>query len=304
MAEFDGRSRLTAHVMIHSEAPPDVSARPDDEAVDAGATRGPTRTAAGRVLSLLGAFARGGGALTLSELSRYADLTLTTTHRLVKELVEWGGVEQDPSGRYRLSNKILELASSSTRALQLRERALPSLIRLHQETGLSVQLAAREDHHVFFLEALRTLPNYSGENRIGGRLPLHAAGTGMVLLAYSSDDFVDEYLSRPLHQYTPHTMVDPVVIREHLADIRRRRYFIAPQTISLETGSVAAPVLGPDLSVIAAVNAIYFVGRHDPAGLVQPILAAANRVSQSMAQTRADVDPRTVDFNRRQAGLL
>ncbi|KAA9154764.1 IclR family transcriptional regulator [Microbacterium lushaniae] len=290
--------------MNHMDAPPGVSTRPDGDAIDAGGTGGPTRTAAGRVLSLLGAFARGGGSLTLSELSRYAELTLTTTHRLVKELVEWGGVEQDPTGRYRLSNKILELASSSTRALQLRERALPSLIHLHQQTGLSVQLAAREEHHVFFLEALRTLPNYSGENRIGGRLPLHAAGTGMVLLAYSPDDFVDDYLSRPLHRYTPHTLVDPAVIREHLADIRRRRYYIAAQSISLETGSVTAPVLGPDLSVIAAVNAVYFLGRHDPAGLVQPILAAANRVSQAMAQSRADVDPRTIDFNRRQAGLL
>lgn len=262
------------------------------------------RTAAGRVLSLLGAFARGGGALTLTELSRYANLSLTTTHRLAKELLTWGGVELDPEGRYRLSNKIVELASSSTRAFQLRERALPYLIDLHRQTGLNVQLAAREDHHVLYLEALRTQPNYTGENRIGGRLPLHATGTGLVLLAYSDDRFVEEYLAAPLHRYTPHTLTDPAELREYLADVRRRRYAVASQSIALDSGSVAAPVIGPDLDVIAAVNAIYFLQHHDVSKLVHSVLTTANRISQSIAESRTSPDPRTIDFNRRQAGLI
>jgi hypothetical protein len=46
------------------------------------------RTAAGRVLALLGAFSRGGGSLTLSEIARHADLSLTTAHRLAKEVLD------------------------------------------------------------------------------------------------------------------------------------------------------------------------------------------------------------------------
>ena len=42
------------------------------------------RTAAVRVLALLGAFSRVGGTLTLSEISRYAHLSLTAAHRLAK----------------------------------------------------------------------------------------------------------------------------------------------------------------------------------------------------------------------------
>lgn len=271
---------------------------------DEAAAEPDTRTAAGRLLALIGAFAHGGGALTLSELSRHADLSLSTTHRLIKELLAWDGIEVDSVGRYRLSNKILELASGSTQAFELRERALPHLIDLHRQTGLNVQLAVREHDTVLYLEALRTLPNYSGENRIGGRLPLHATGTGLVLLAYADDAFVDDYLSRPLHRYTPHTLTDPAALRAHFADVRRRRYTIAPRSISLETGSVAAPVLGADLTVVAAVTAIYFHGRHHPEGLVGPVLTAANRISQAMAATGTAPDPRTVDFNRRQAGLL
>jgi DNA-binding IclR family transcriptional regulator len=46
----------------------------DDDAQDSR-----KRTAAGRLLSLLGAFSRGGGSLTLSEIARYADLSTTAT---------------------------------------------------------------------------------------------------------------------------------------------------------------------------------------------------------------------------------
>ncbi|MGO1629436.1 MAG: helix-turn-helix domain-containing protein, partial [Microbacterium sp.] len=59
------------------------------------------RTAAGRVLSLLEAFAHGNGSLTLTEISRDAGLPLSTTHRLVHEVMSWGGLELDDQGRYR-----------------------------------------------------------------------------------------------------------------------------------------------------------------------------------------------------------
>jgi len=263
----------------------------------------PKRTAAWRVLALLGAFSRGGGSLTLSQLSRYADLSLTTTHRLVGEVMEWGGLEQDAEGRYRLSSKILNLASSSTQALRLREHALPHLLELHRQTGLGVQLGVRDDSSVMFLEALRTHPNYSGENRIGGRLPLHGTASGLVLLAYAMPDVVDDYLEQRLARYTPHTVIDPDTIRGELEIIRKRRYALGSQLISLEAGSVAAPVLNEELIVAAAVNVVFFVDRDDPQRLIKPVLETANRISRSLAEVKSAPDPRTVDFRRRQAGL-
>lgn len=261
------------------------------------------RTAAGRVLALLGAFAEG-GSLTLSELSRNADLSLTTTHRLVKEVLAWGGLEVDDAGRYRLSNKILELASNSTRAFQLRERALPHLIELHQQTGLSVQLGTREDDNVMYLEALRVHPDYSGQNRIGGQLPLHATASGLVLLAYSNEDSLDHYLSQPLRRYTAHTVTDPVELRAGLADVRRRRYAIASQTIAPEAGSVAAPIIGADLTVTATVSVIFYPANQEPEQLVRPVLVTANRISKAISEASTAPDPRTIDYNRRRAGLL
>jgi DNA-binding IclR family transcriptional regulator len=262
------------------------------------------RTAAARVLAVLGAFSQGGGALTLTEISRYADLSLTTAHRLAHEVLEWGGLELDDEGRYRLSRKILDLASSSTRALRLRESALPHISDLHRLTGLTVHLGVRDGGDVMYLEALRPHSNYSGENRMGGRMPLHVTATGLALLAYAEPAFVDDYLSRPLKRFTSHTLADPAAVRAALEVARRNRFVTVSQTISLGAGAVAAPVFSEDGSVETVVGTVYLIGRDDPAKLVDPVRAAATRVGHALAERRTRPHPRTVDFNRRSAGFF
>jgi DNA-binding IclR family transcriptional regulator len=261
------------------------------------------RTAAGRVLALLGAFSGGRGSFTLSEISRAAGLSLTTTHRLVKEVLDWGGLEVDCDGRYRLSLKILDLATSSTEALRLRERAMPYLVELRRRTDLTVHLAVRDGSDVVYLAALQLHPNYTGESRIGGRLPMHVSAAGLVLLAYAGEQCVEDFLRQPLKPYTPHTITDPDRLRQCLESIRKNRYMIAGRFISAGIGVVAAPVFSPDGSVESAVGVVYPV-EEDPHRTLDLVRATANRISRSFLEKNASPDPRTIAFNRRRAGLI
>jgi len=248
----------------------------------------PARTAASRLLGLLAAFGSGDGAHTLSELSRRADLSLTTTHRLLQELLAWGGADVDETGRYRLSSKFLALTSGSTRALRLRERALPHLMDLQRRTGLCVQLAARDEDCVMYLESLRPRTDASIQNRMGARLPLHATAAGLVLLAGAGDADLADYLSRPARRYTPYTPVDPAELRERLAAVRRQRYAIASRTVTLQSGSVAAPVVGPDGDVLAAVTVLFDARRHEVRDLAHATLATAGRISRALTARSVD----------------
>ncbi|WES63346.1 IclR family transcriptional regulator [Microbacter sp. GSS18] len=259
-------------------------------------------TAAGRLLALLGAFTRSDGHLTLSEISRHAGLSLSTTHRLVQELLAWDGLEVDDTGRYRLGPKILELASSSTNGLRLRERALPHLIDIHRRTNMTVNLAVRDGRSLLYLEALRPHPNYTGQNRIGGQLPLHVAAAGLVLLAFAPDEVVDEYLSAPLRRYTPSTVTEPDRFREILERVRTERYAVTSGTLTVTAGSVAAPVVGPDGDVVAAVGLIYFLEHHDPAAYVDLVRSTAARASRALSDNRPiRMSENAREFRRRHA---
>ena len=277
-----------------------------EEAVDADAQDGRTkRTAAGRLLALLDAFTNAGGALTLSELSRYAGLSLTTTHRLVREVLAWGGLQVDDHGRYRLSSKFVELVSASNEGMRLREAALPHLMELHRRIGrTTVHLAIREGASMMYLDALRSYPNYTGESRMGGHLPLHATAAGMVLLAHTSEDFIEEYLSTPLQRFTPYTVVDPVELQDLLATIRAERYFVYPRSMVMDGGGIAAAIVEDGSAVKAVVNAVWLIDQQDPERLTPLVRATANRISRILAGPRPPLHPRTIDFNRRRAGLI
>lgn len=255
-------------------------------------------TAAGRLLALLGAFAHDEGALRLSDLSRRSGLSLTTTHRLIQELLAWDGVELTASGHYRLSAKFLELASISTQGLRLRETALPYLIDLQRRTGLTVHLAVRRGHNVMNLEALRLHPNYGGVNRIGGRVQLHVGASGLVLLAWAAPGFVDLYLEEPLAGYTPATITEPEELRATLAQIREQGYAISRNTPVADRAMVAAPVMNLDGEIEAAIGLICWLDRHEPERYIEAVRTTSQRVSRAFAQRSPRPTARTLAFRQ------
>src|SRR5581483_5447115 len=72
-------------------------------------------TAADRLLAVLAAFDRSAPALTLTEISRRAGLTLPTAHRLVALLTAWGALERDTSGAYHIGLRLWEVGALAPR---------------------------------------------------------------------------------------------------------------------------------------------------------------------------------------------
>src|SRR3954447_10942747 len=175
-------------------------------------------SAAGRMLAVLEAFGPQHSSLTLSEISRRSGLSLTTTHRLVGELRAWGALERAPDGRYGIGLRLLELGALAPHGLQLRELAVPYLDDLHQVTRANVVLGVRDGADVVYVEALRARGAVRLMSRIGGRWPLHATGTGQVLLAFAGPEVQEEVLGGPLRRFTPHT-----ITARRCCGARRRR---------------------------------------------------------------------------------
>ena len=75
----------------------------------AGNTKVPGQTVTSRVLAILAAFDDQHRTLTLSEIAIRADVPLPTTHRLVRELVDWGAVYRTESGSYVIGRRLWKL---------------------------------------------------------------------------------------------------------------------------------------------------------------------------------------------------
>jgi DNA-binding IclR family transcriptional regulator len=241
---------------------------------------GPSVT--GRVASVLGAFGSEQSAMTLSELARRTRLPLTTAHRLVGELTRHGLLERDTDQRYRIGLRLWEIASTASRAVDLREAALPFLQELYATTRENVQMAVLDGVEVVFLERLSGPESVHIVTRPGSRLPVHASGVGLVLLAHAPVEVQDEVLSRPLVRFTRYTVTDARRLRRLLADVRRDGYAISDRQIEPISVSVAAPVRDRARRVVAAVSVVVAAGRVDPRSYVRPVVTAAAAVSRRL----------------------
>ncbi|MEU2061384.1 IclR family transcriptional regulator C-terminal domain-containing protein [Streptomyces sp. NPDC013455] len=126
---------------------------------------------AGRVLSVLDAFADAPGTLRLTEIARRAGLPVPTALRMVRELVAWGGLERAADGSYRLGTRLRTLGAAAPCPRGLLDAALPALRALAARTGGHADVVIPADGTALCLVT-------------GERLPLHATAAGKVLLAH------------------------------------------------------------------------------------------------------------------------
>jgi DNA-binding IclR family transcriptional regulator len=243
-------------------------------------------TAAQRVLSILGVFDIDNAALSLSEISRRTGLTLSTTHRLVNELRDWGALSRDADGRYSIGLKILELGTTS-QGLQLREVAVPFLEDLQHAVRANIHLAVADGHDVIYIESLRSLDGVPVPSRLGGRWPMHATGTGLVLLANAPQEFQEEVLSSKLRRFTEFTPTDPDALRYRLAEIRRSGVAIIENQLTYDARAIAVPIRGPRDRVIAAVGLTTPLDAPSPHALVPALAATARAISRALGAPSA-----------------
>lgn len=244
-----------------------------------------------RVVRILSCFDRSTAALSLSSLARRSGLPLTTTHRLVDELLRHGLLERDAAGDLRPGLRMWELANRASHALTLREACLPFMEDLQATVRHHVTLAVLDRGSALYVERLSSPESPLEAAHIAQRMPLHAASSGLVLLAFSDPSVQARALRGPLERTTPETVVDPDELRRQLADIRQRGYAAPPGVGRPEWIGVAVPVFGPVDSgagrrIAAAVSCIL---PRSSADLVPRMVPALTTAAHGMSRALGTV---------------
>lgn len=198
------------------------------------------RSVASRILTVFEAFESHGPSLSLSQISELTGMPISTTHRIVGELVDWGALARDAHGRYHVGIRLWEVAQHAGR--RLRDTARPFLQDLFSLTGETAHLAVREGNEALYVDRIYGSKRVPRASRIGGRLPLHATGVGKVLLAYEEPWFREAYLAGPLSSLTEFTHVDPGALADELAQIAAQGYAVTGEEARVGACSIAVPV--------------------------------------------------------------
>lgn len=220
------------------------------------------RSSVERVHRLLSAFDYEHNRLSLSDLSRRADLPLSTTHRMVTELLELGMLERDQHHLLSIGVELWKFGLLTPKTYGIQRVALPFMQDLYATTGLPIHLGIPECDKVTVVESLRPRGGGRERPRIGQRDPLHCCAVGTALLAFSDTSAQEKYLARLESLDQPNTPA-PETIRRDLAQTRANGYAVnciktAPNI------ALGAPVLDRAGEPIGSVSVVVPEGTPTP----------------------------------------
>lgn len=233
-------------------------------------------------LRVLGVFEAAVPFLTLSEIAESSGLAPSTAHRIVAELEREGLLERLPDRTYRLGVRLWELACRTPGALGLRELARPYLQAVHARVRQHTQLGVLSDTEVLFLDRMSARDAVVNATLIGGRIPLHASSSGLVLLAHAGQSVVDAVLAGPMRRYTPHTIQTEAHLRAVLRRVRSDGWAVSDGYIFEESRGIAVPVYGAHHDVIAAIGVVVPNDDAPPLGHVGLLTHAAREISAAL----------------------
>lgn len=260
-----------------------------------------------RHLGVLDAFDALHPFLSLTEIADSAGLAPSTVHRLLGELEREGLVERMPDRTYRLGVRLWELAARTPGAIGLREVARPWLAGVHQRIRQHTQLGVRAGGDVLFIERMSAQGSVVNATLIGGRIPLHASASGLVLLADASPSVVESIADGPLRGYTDRTIASGAGLRRVLGQVRREGFAVTDGHIHPESRGIAVPVRGPDGSVYAALGVVVPNDETPVDGAVEIMRVAATGIERALAEAYGpdlDAGHRVAGVSRRSSEYI
>ncbi|MEJ7931078.1 IclR family transcriptional regulator [Ramlibacter sp. AN1015] len=262
--------------MPRTDAPPvstdDSAAAPPAAAVQS----------VGMAFEVLEALAQSAEAVGTSELARRLDQTKARVHRHLATLRELGFVEQDASSAYRLGWRAWRLSLNVGENFGLRKLAQPHLLRLHQDSGQTVALAAPAGRDIAVIDAIQSAGAVAITVRSGSVIPAATSALGRAILAFAPEAAAG---SPEDDDPAPGSPGARRRLRELLNAVRCEWWAVASNERLPGVSALAAPVFDERDRVVASVGVI---GSHTlvtdppPAALLRQVQRAAAAISAEL----------------------
>jgi IclR family KDG regulon transcriptional repressor len=241
-----------------------------------------------KALRLLMAFSREHPVWGVRELSAYLGFNQATVHRLLRDLRQYAFVDQDPATRrYRLGNiyfHFLYVFQSNYPFISL---AKPVMRDLAQHTQETVHLNLIDGEERICVESVESPQRLRASMPIGEKSPLYAGASAKCLLAFSSEEFIEDYLRRTkLTPLTANTRIDLQVIRQEMEHSRSLGYVTSQGERTPGLASLSAPIFDHLGAMLASLSVTMPELRYQDQGhrefCLEALLKAATSLSQTM----------------------
>ena len=182
--------------------------------------------------------------LGLGEAAEIAGVSKSTAYRVLATLEVAGLAERLPESGYRAGVEAIRWASRLLAGLDVRTVALPTLRRLRDETGETVNLALLRDSSLVYVEILESPAAFRMADVPGSVVPIHATALGKAVAIHLEPQQLATILGpEPYERFTPATPTTWQAFNASLAPTRTTGYGVDMEEVSVGVACVGAAVL-------------------------------------------------------------
>ncbi len=193
------------------------------------------------ILELLASASKG---MTLQEIKTEADISQTTTYRILNTLVRLGYLLYNTSSKkYKLSRKMLILGFQSIQEHSLLEVVLPKMRELRDIVKETVCFGVMGTDKGLFLEQVLGTHPFCFVLSPGKAFDLHCSAPGKAMMAFMPEESRREYLSKMNYQiYNKNTILSEETYLQELQRVRRFGYAVDMEEEMNGVVCVGAPI--------------------------------------------------------------
>lgn len=212
-----------------------------------------------RSLRVLTAFGADNPKMTLSEVAALLDLPRATVRRTLLTLVQLDYMAKEGNS-FWLTPRVLTFATAYLSSNIIPTVMQPLVTRVSAELKESCAAAVLQQEEVVLVARANPPARvFLADMAIGFRLPAYSTALGRVLIDPQDSETMNRILgSETLPKITPHTLIDPGVLKARIIADHAQNFSIVDQEAEIGFRSIAVPVRHRNGSIACALH----VGTH------------------------------------------
>lgn len=226
------------------------------------------------------------GSSSLADITAQVHLPKSTVARMLTTMEALKAVVRHDDGSYAIGPRVADLVGVQEGWAHLRTVVQPHLERLAEQLGEATGFAVPDGLSVRNVSQVESPTPVQVRDYTGLVVPAHVGSPGLAMMASWGDDQIDAYLERPLESYTSHTVTDPAIIRERVAQVRETGWALVVDEFADGITSIAATVVDDTGRVVGTLHAHGPTYRFPPEGMADEIGRLVATTARSMLARR------------------
>lgn len=194
--------------------------------------------------------------LSISEIAQVTNLSASTVHRILQELLNCDFVvKDDKQKKYCAGFESVAMAVNFDTSNYLLEAAKSEMDRLSELSLETVNLIALDGYQGVYIGKVEAKSQIGLRSKVGWKIPLYCTAGGKLLLAFQTEQWLEEYCRQvPFKQYTDQTLVDDNQLKEELNRIRLQKHSVDNREHNPDIICLAAPIFVNNGKVVATIG--------------------------------------------------